>query len=45
MNQSGDTLPVGRGHERLKAHSADDLFESSIVAAWRDKECAYRDLG
>jgi hypothetical protein len=37
-------LPAGRGDKRLKAHPADDLFERRVVAIWRDKECAHRDL-
>jgi len=34
-----------RGRDkRLKAHPADDLFESGVVASCRDKQGAYRDL-
>ena len=37
-------MPMCGGHERLQAHSADDLFESRIVAVCRDQERAHRDL-
>jgi hypothetical protein len=37
-------LPVDGSDKRFKTQAADDLLQSRIIAAWRDKKGAHRDL-